>query len=198
MTGPQIIGVIVGVILIFLWLGGFRGSGLTFGSAAKMALAWVGIFAVLFVGFLHKDDVLNVWDRAKADLTGSAIASSGNAMRLRKEEDGHFWVNASANGQPVRFMIDSGATTTTVSKGTARRVGIAFPDQAKAEEVDTANGVIKVLPTMVASFRVGEIERDGLGVDILPADDDVNLLGMNFLSSLSRWRVEGDQMILEP
>ena len=197
MTGGQIIGVIVGVILILIWLGSLRGSGLTFGSAVKMALAWVGIFAALFVGFLHKDDVLNVWDRARADLTGSAVASSGNAMRLRKEADGHFWVTASANGQPVRFMIDSGATTTTVSKETARRVGIAFPNQSQAVEVDTANGVIEVLPSIAARFRVGEIERDGLGVDILPADDDVNLLGMNFLSSLSRWRVEGDQMILE-
>jgi aspartyl protease family protein len=198
MTTGQIIGVIVGVILIFLWLGNFRGSGLTFGSAAKMALAWVGIFAALFVIFLFRDDMSNVWDRAKAEITGSAVASSGGAMRLRKDEDGHFWVTATVNDQPVRFMIDSGATNTTVSKETARRAGIKFPDEAQAEEVDTANGVIKVLPSMVASFRVGEIQRDGLGVDILPAEDDTNLLGMNFLSSLSRWRVEGDQMILEP
>ncbi len=198
MTTAQIIGVIVGVILIFIWASNFRGSGLTLSSAFKMVLAWIGIFAFLFMIFLFRDDMLLVWDRAKAEITGSAVASSGNATRLRQDEDGHFWVTAKVNDQPVRFMIDSGATNTTVSKNTARRAGIRFPDEAQAEEVDTANGVIKVLPSMINRFRVGEIVRDGLGVDILPAEEDTNLLGMNFLSSLSRWRVEGDQMILEP
>jgi aspartyl protease family protein len=34
-------------------------------------------------------------------------------------------------------------------------------------------------------------------VDINEADD-VNLLGMNFLSSLDSWRVEGNYLVLQP
>ena len=48
-----------------------------------------------------------------------------------------------------------------------------------------------------ADLRLASIERPELTVHINEADD-VNLLGMNFLSSLSGWRVDGNYLVLQP
>ena len=47
------------------------------------------------------------------------------------------------------------------------------------------------------TLDVGDIERENLAVHVAD-DDDLNVLGMNFLSSLQRWGVEGRWLILVP
>ena len=42
-----------------------------------------------------------------------------------------------------------------------------------------------------------DIERENLALHVAD-DDDLNVLGMNFLSSLQRWGVEGRWLILVP
>ena len=41
------------------------------------------------------------------------------------------------------------------------------------------------------------IEREGLDVHISRTDDDLNVIGMNFLSSLSAWSVQGRNLRLK-
>jgi len=48
-----------------------------------------------------------------------------------------------------------------------------------------------------AHLQLGSINRPELTVHI-NEQDDVNLLGMNFLSSLNGWRVEGNYLVLRP
>ena len=45
---------------------------------------------------------------------------AGKELRVRMSNDGHFWVAASINGVTRRMLIDSGATVTALSPGTAR------------------------------------------------------------------------------
>jgi aspartyl protease family protein len=46
-------------------------------------------------------------------------------------------------------------------------------------------------------LQVGTIEKKEFSVDISD-QEGVNLLGMNFLSSLQGWRVEGNYLVLVP
>ena len=39
--------------------------------------------------------------------------------------DGHFWVDAQVNGKTVKFLVDSGATVTTIDRDTALEAGVA-------------------------------------------------------------------------
>src|SRR5689334_9050019 len=61
-----------------------------------------------------------------ADAAGHAIPVP---TRIRRAPNGHFFVNALVNGQPVRFLVDTGATTVALTVEDARRVGVPF-DQA--------------------------------------------------------------------
>jgi aspartyl protease family protein len=108
--------------------------------------------------------------------------------------DGHFWVVGRLNGERVRFLVDSGATMTTVDRDTALKAGVAVSPE-RDQFVRTGNGIIRVSSGRAARLKIGGIERQDVGLQIAD-NDDLNVLGMNFLSSLSRWGVEGRWLVL--
>ena len=57
--------------------------------------------------------------------------------------DGHFWVEGQLNGQTVKFLVDSGATMTTIDRDTATRAGVAISPR-RDQFVRTGNGIIRV------------------------------------------------------
>jgi aspartyl protease family protein len=70
------------------------------------------------------------------------------------------------------------------------------PISPKADEyVRTGNGVIRVSSGRADEIAVGDIVRRNVGLQVAD-NDDLNVLGMNYLSSLSRWGVEGRWLIL--
>jgi len=50
----------------------------------------------------------------------------------------------------------------------------------------------------IGSLEVGSIHASDMTTIIAPAIGSTNVLGMNFLSALEGWRVEGKVMILTP
>lgn len=164
--------------------------------AAKMltmALAWIAIFAAGFVLFTFRDNFGWVAQRLKAEAVGTPVQQGGET-RIPMAIDGHFWVDAKVNGKDVKFLVDSGATMTTIDRQTAKEAGI--PVSARADQyVRTGNGIIRVSSGRVADLEIGGIRRRDMGIQIAD-NDDLNVLGMNFLSSLSRWGVEGRWLVL--
>ena len=166
------------------------------GSAVKMFAAWVLIFAAGFVVFTFRGEFAALGDRLLLAARGGEVEQvAPGETRIRLAPDGHYWVNAEVNGERVRFMIDSGATTTSISEDTAQRVGIA-PSRGFPAIVRTANGTVTVQRGRADTIRIGDIEREDVAVHISEAFGDLNVLGMNFLSSLRSWGVEGRTLIL--
>jgi aspartyl protease family protein len=165
------------------------------GKMLKMALAWVAIFAAGFALFTFRDDFGWVAQRLKAEATGVAVEEGGQT-RIPIAEDGHFWVQAEMNGEPVRFLVDSGATMTTVDRQTAIAAGVEISSRRR-QVVRTGNGNIRVSSGRVRELKVGGIDRNDVGIQVSD-QPGLNVLGMNFLSSLSRWGVEGRWLVLVP
>ena len=165
------------------------------GQTAKMAAAWIAIFGVLFVGFSLRDDFRALGKRVFGQ--SDVVIGQGGEVRIRKGENGHFSVDAKVNGEDVEFLVDSGATITTVSAETAQRVGLE-PQGLLPVVVSTANGMARSWRSRAETLSVGGIAREKFAVHIAGPGGDTNLLGMNFLSTLSAWRVEGEWLILQP
>lgn len=161
----------------------------------KMAFGWVLIFLAVFVAFSLKDDFVALGKRVFGGQ--EQVVEAGRELRIRKSLDGHFWVTAKVNGESVRFLVDSGATTISISAETARRAGIE-PSSAFPARVQTANGIVEVQRGRIDRLEVGTIERRELAVHVSEAFGPMNVLGMNFLSSLSGWSVEGQWLVLRP
>jgi aspartyl protease family protein len=168
------------------------------GRAAQtvtMLVAWVAIFGAGFVLFTFRDDFGWVAQRLRAEATGKPV-ERGKEVRIPMAIDGHFWVDAELNGERVKFLIDSGATMTTIGRDTAARAGIAIQPGA-TQIVRTGNGLIRMASGRVDRLEIGSLERRNLGVHVA-GGDNLNVLGMNFLSSLERWGVEGRWLVLVP
>jgi len=179
------------------------GSGLLvrrlpLGQSLKMVLAWLLIFGAAFVAFTLKDDFMALGSRAMAEIRGdNVVAVTGSEIRVRRSDDGHFHLNGMVNGHPVSFLVDSGATVTMLSRETAAAVGVAAVS-GFGVMVDTANGTTVMDRGQISRLQIGPIERSDLNVYISRnAGDTINVVGMNFLSSLSAWGVEGNTLLLK-
>ena len=162
----------------------------------KMFAGWVLIFGAAFIVFTLKDEFLALGNRVLLEARGGLEQQEApGEVRVRQAPDGHFWVTAEVNGEPTRFLIDSGATTTSISTGTAERAGIE-PSRGIGAMVQTANGVVVVQRGRADSIEVGPIERRDVAVHISDAFGDMNVIGMNFLSTLTSWSVEGRTLVL--
>jgi aspartyl protease family protein len=164
----------------------------------KIFAGWVLIFGAAFIAFSLKDDFLALGRRVLAANSGEGEAVvTGAEIRIPKAEDGHFWVNGRINGTRVRFLVDSGATVTTLSADSAREADVE-PSGGFPVLVSTANGQA-LERRATATLRVGTIERRDFDVHLAAeAAGDTNVLGMNFLSSLSAWGVQGNLLVLKP
>lgn len=172
---------------------------LPIGQTLKMAMGWIGIFALIFLLVSFRPEMKLIWQRVTGELgLASAPAVAGEPMTLRKSEDGHFWVTAEVNGRPMRFMVDSGATFTAISIEAARAARIAPSGLGLRTVIETANGIVEADRATIADLRVGSLAMRDHDVLISDGLGDTNLLGMNFLSELESWRVEGSSMILVP
>jgi aspartyl protease family protein len=158
-----------------------------------MTLAWVAIFAAGFILFTFRDNLGWVAQRLKAEAVGTPV-QQGRETRIPMAIDGHFWVNATLNGRDVKFLVDSGATTTTIDRTTAKAAGVEISSR-RDQYVRTGNGIVRVASGQADELTIGGITRDDVALQIAD-NDDLNVLGMNYLSSLSRWSVEGRWLVL--
>lgn len=123
---------------------------------------------------------------------------AGKELRVRMASDGHFWVLASVNGVQRRMLIDSGATVTALSPQTAREARIDVGTGLAPVVMRTANGVAPAETGSIDQLKVGNIVARNLKVVTSPGLGNMDVLGMNFLSMLDSWRVEGRTLILVP
>jgi aspartyl protease family protein len=192
-TSDTTLGGVYILMALFLVLGALISRREPLARLLTIGLAWVAIFAAGFVLFTFRDSFGWVGQRLRAEALGTPV-EQGRETRIPMAIDGHFWVNGLLNGQPVKFLVDSGATMTTIDRDTALSAGV--PVSAHRDQVvRTGNGIIHVSTGRADELQVGGIVRRDIGLQI--ADhDDLNVLGMNFLSSLSRWGVEGRWLVL--
>lgn len=168
------------------------------------AAAWAMLFLGLFVLFRWFEPEIVAWQQSRRAGTigvvvsgSSTLSGAAGEVRIPVSRDGHYWVEATVNGEPARFLIDSGASLTAVSEETASRLGLAADPMGRTLTVQTANGPVTARRSVITDLRVGGIQATDLPVIVSPAFGDVNVLGMNFLGKLDTWRVSDGQMVLE-
>jgi aspartyl protease family protein len=194
-TNDLMLGGVYILMAVMLVLGTLMSRREPWAKLVTTAVMWTSIFAAGFILFTFRDNFGWVAQRLKAEAIGTPVIQ-GRETRIPMAIDGHFWVEGRVNGIQVKFLVDSGATMTTIDRETAIRAGVSVsprPDQF----VRTGNGIIRVWSGRARNLHVGGIERSNVGLQIAD-NDNLNVLGMNFLSSLSRWGVEGRWLVLVP
>lgn len=194
MTNDVMLGSLYLLMAMMLVLGALINRREPLAKLLVMGLAWIAIFGAGFVLFTFRDDLGFIAQRLRTEATGQPIVA-GQEVRIPMSIDGHFWIEGRINGMPVNFLVDSGATVTTIDRASALRAGAVVSDE-RDQVVRTGNGFIKVARGRAQQLEVAAIQRENIRLHIVDGDD-MNVLGMNFLSTLTRWSVEGRWLILQ-
>lgn len=187
-------GAVVGAGLLFT----FRGR---FSEAVRNAGIWIAVFLVLIALYALAPDARSLGDRMMAALMPGRVAeiegTDGRKVMIMRSGDDHFHVDAIVDGQPISFLVDTGASFVALDPNAARRIGID-PDQLRyTTRIMTANGAARAAPVFLKSIRIGGIERRDVPAAVIDQDGlGLSLLGMSYLRTLSSFDFRGERLIL--
>jgi aspartyl protease family protein len=115
--------------------------------------------------------------------------------KLERMPNGHFYADGSVNGQPVRLVVDTGASMVALTEEDAQRIGIAF-NPAAFEVIGTgASGPVRGQDVTLDNVAVGGKQVAGVRGAVVEGLD-VSLLGQSYLSRIGSVEMSGDAMIL--
>ena len=157
------------------------------GQVLRQLMLWAVIFAGVSVA-------ADWW------ITGNAPRQQvleGGRIEIPVGRDGHFHLTAQVNGEPVRFMVDTGASSIALGPADARRVGLDPDGLAYVGTAMTANGRVQTAPVTIDEIAIGDILDRNVRAWVIGADLDGSLLGMSYLRTFARVSFEGDLLILE-
>lgn len=167
------------------------------GRIVRFALS-LALFAFLIFILLQQAPYQPELSRFTSSLGLDDQKVSGKELRVKMASDGHFWVVATVNGVKRRMLIDSGATVTALSEDTVREANVDKGSNLAPVILRTANGAAQAETGSIDELRVGNIVARNLKIVTAPGLGTLDVLGMNFLSKLDSWRVEGRTLVLVP
>lgn len=126
----------------------------------------------------------------------NAYDTGNNELKILKSNDNHFHISIDINGKKVLFLIDTGATTTTLTLKDARRVGIDTEKLSFDVPLNTANGLSFAASAEITDIQIGNFTIDSMWILVSKDLDGESLLGMNFLNKLRGYDIRQDQMTL--
>ena len=114
---------------------------------------------------------------------------------LERTQSGHFVAVADVNGEPINFVVDTGADVVALTMEDAKRAHIDF-DPAQFQVIGSgASGDVRG-----QEVHINKIVLDGKRATALPGvvleGSRISLLGHTYLRHLSDVQIKGDQMIL--
>jgi aspartyl protease family protein len=146
-----------------------------FGTGMQV-LAWISLLALLTLYFG------NVLERQRNPNQSVATAVDGDGVRevqLQRNRMGHYVTSGTINGEPVVFLLDTGATGVAIPETVAQRLDLP---RGRAFMTNTANGSARSYQTRIGEVAIGDIRLNNVDAAITPglAMNEV-LLGMSFL-----------------
>jgi iron donor protein CyaY len=99
------------------------------------------------------------------------------SMVVQRQGNGHFYLPGTVANVPVTFMVDTGASVTSISSDIARQAGI---HNCKEVQFQTANGTATGCIALVPSMTLGNFVLQNITVAVMP-NMEINLLGANVL-----------------
>ena len=120
---------------------------------------------------------------------------SGRQIVLSAGPGGHFTTNGAINGQSTQFLVDTGATSISISQVEAERMGLRFREGRRLM-TQTANGAVPAYQVQLASVRVGDVEVRNVDAIVIPGQMSHVLLGNSYLNRF-QMRRDNESLTLE-
>lgn len=121
---------------------------------------------------------------------GAATAPKNEpAVETFRAQNNQFFVTATIDGNPVHFVVDTGATYVALTPEDARRLGFDLSTLDWNIRTHTANGDAVNAAVNLADLRLGSIVEYNVPALVMKTGGVMSLLGMSFLSRLESWNI---------
>jgi aspartyl protease family protein len=178
-------------------------EAISWGVIAVVAVAAISHFETLKTGAEQMLGLPTATEVAEARRTvrtppAAKQVNRDSVVEIEAERNGHFNAEADINGRSIPVMIDTGATMVVLSYEDAERAGLLLTDKDFTRSVSTANGVARVAPVTLDRVSIGNITvRDVPAAVAESGRLRTSLLGMTFLSRLSRFDMRSGRLVLQ-
>ena len=180
--------VLLGAAVVGWFLAENRGN---LGQTARMGLAW----GMIFVGVVA---AYGLWEDVRRDvLPRQSVLAGQSGIEVPRREDGHFHLTLRLNGEPVEFLVDTGASDMVLSLADARRIGLDPDNMAFLGTANTANGTVRTAYATISEVSLGPAEFRNVRAAVNGGDMRKSLLGMSFLSRFDRLEIADNRLRLE-
>lgn len=153
-------------------------------------LAWV---VFLGIGGFYFSDLLERQLNPNQTLQTNYTQEGVREVVLQRNKFGHYVTSGEINGQPVTFLLDTGATGVAIPESTAERLGL---QRGRAYRSQTANGTAIGYAASLDLVAVGDIQLRNVRAGIAPGlQTEQVLLGMTFLKHIE-FTQRGDTLVL--
>lgn len=133
-------------------------------------------------------------DRARHPRAAPAVAFA----QIPRSSDGHYWVMGEVGDRAIRFLVDTGATTVSLTPQDARALGVDPDKLAYRYEVSTADGHARAAKVRLSSLSVGGATVRDVDALVIEKGLPTSLLGMTYLGRLSRFEAGPEGLVLKP
>ncbi len=162
---------------------------------------WLFVLAVAAVAVIeYRDDITRFLQSAGKPQAGSTerTVSGGNdrEIRIERTAQGHFLLVGHVNGEPVRFLVDTGASMVALSRRDAVAAGLNLDNLDFNIPVQTANGIARAAKVELRELRIDQLSLYDVEASVVDAELGISLLGMTFLNRLNGFEVREDRLTL--
>lgn len=123
-----------------------------------------------------------------ASLGGNNANAGVASVTLYANTEGHFISECYVNGAPLKFLLDTGATTVALNSGDAKFAKIDYK-RGEPIQVSTANGIATAYRVSIATLKIGAVTLNQVEASVIEGGSpSVVLLGMSALNRLDMKR----------
>ena len=155
-----------------------------FPRGLRLAIVWLLIGTAVFLAVQTL--------QARAERARFSFDAASGRIELKRAADGHFHWPGQVNGVAVTFLVDTGATSTTLPLALAQQAGLELEGSIRSS---TAGGEVQGRLARADVALQGGVSAERLRVAVLP-QLEAPLLGMDIISKL-RLSQAGGVMTLE-
>ena len=175
---------------------GIFNSKIPFKQHVKAAGAWIMIISILLMGFSYKSELRKVYNKVYANLVPGNYVKGGNkTVIVYANQYGHYYIRAITQGVSINYLIDTGATTVSLTRSDAEKIGIDLNKLNYSQKTSTANGITLSAPVKLDYIQINDIVVKDISASVSQNDGlDKSLLGMSFLNKLNSFEVSDDSL----
>ncbi len=170
-----------------------------FGVILKYLGIWSLIGFIFVFIYSYRFELSNFKNRIIGELVPSKPQINDNGdITLTASENGHFYIDTKINDNNIRFMIDTGASSVSLSLQDAKTIGIDTNKLNFDIVYQTANGKSMGAAITIPEIEIGGIKFYDIKASVNSGNMGNSLLGMSFLKRLKRYEFYENRLVLTP